>query len=376
MSPAAIRRLYSKESSKVCVSTGLRREAIWTDNLAQVVRWAADSARYAASGRLLVLSKGDLVLAVVDPATLQVVGKVPSGPDPHEVTASSDGRTAYISNYGAGRGGFNTLTVADLVAFKPLPPVDLGPLRGPHGLATADGKIYFTAEVNKAIGRYDTATRQIDWVLGTGQDITHMIVVSKDGQRIFTVNVRSATASIIEASDGSQAIGGRSGRFAPGSADWTLTSVKIGEPAEDYEGFDVSPDGRELWTASPRSGRIAIVDVVEKKLKHTIDAGVTGANRVKFTLDGRHVLVSRLSIPPGASGSSVVVFDAASRKELKQINGGSGVAGILMQPDGTRAYAASSRDHIVSVIDLKTLEVIGRIDGGLQPDGLAWAVVR
>jgi hypothetical protein len=42
MSPAAIRRLCSKESSKVPVFTGLRREVIWTDNLAQVMRWAAD----------------------------------------------------------------------------------------------------------------------------------------------------------------------------------------------------------------------------------------------------------------------------------------------------------------------------------------------
>jgi YVTN family beta-propeller protein len=83
-----------------------------------------------ASGRLLVLSKGDLTLSVVDPVTLTVVGKVPSGPDPHEVAASADGRTAYISNYGAGQGGFHTLTVGDLVNFKPLPPVDLGRFAG------------------------------------------------------------------------------------------------------------------------------------------------------------------------------------------------------------------------------------------------------
>src|SRR4029453_1142114 len=95
------------------------------------------------SGRLLVLSKGDLVLSVVDPATLKVIGRVPSGPDPHEVAASADGRTAYISNYGAGKGGFNTLTVADLVSFASGPTVDLGPLRGPHGMATAGGKVYF-----------------------------------------------------------------------------------------------------------------------------------------------------------------------------------------------------------------------------------------
>jgi YVTN family beta-propeller protein len=337
---------------------------------------APTSAQDSTAGRLLVLSKGDLMLAVVDTATLQVVGRVPSGPDPHEVAAAADGRTAYISNYGAGRGGFNTLTVADLVSFKPLSTVDLGPFRGPHGMDAAGGKIYFTAEVNKAIGRYDPATKQIDWALGTGQDITHMVVVSKDARRIHTVNVRSATASIIESAGTAPGggRGGRGGRFAPGSDDMQVTNVKVGESEEDYEGFDVSPDGRELWTASPRSGRIAIVDVAAKKLAQTVEAGVTGANRVKFTPDGKFVLVSRLSIPAGASGGSVVVFEAASRREVKHINAGSGVGGILVQPDGARAYAASSRDHVVSVIDLKTLTVIGRIDAGRQPDGLAWAV--
>jgi len=347
----------------------------WTVTVLALCLVASGAAQESASGRLLVLSKGELMLAVVDPSTLQVIGKVPSGPDPHEVAASGDGRTAFISNYGAGRGGFNTLTVADLVSFKNLPAVDLGALRGPHGMESAGGKIYFTAEVNKVIGRYDPAARQIDWVLGTGQDITHMVVVSKD-QRICTVNVRSGTASIIEAISAGQPSGGRGGRFAPGADDWTVTSVKVGEPADDYEGFDVSPDWRELWTASPRTGRIAIVDIVGKKLVDSVDAGMTGANRVKFTPDGKRVLVSRLSIPAGAQGGSVVVFDAASRKEIKRIDAGPGVGGILMQPDGARAYVAASRDHLVRVIDLKTFEVVGRIDAGRQPDGLAWAVLQ
>ena len=47
-----------------------------------------------ANGTLLVLAKSDLTLSVVDPATLKVLGQVPSGPDPHEVIASTDGRTA------------------------------------------------------------------------------------------------------------------------------------------------------------------------------------------------------------------------------------------------------------------------------------------
>ena len=319
-----------------------------------------------AQGRLLVLSKGDLTLSVVDPVTLKILGKVPSGPDPHEVAASADGRTAYISNYGAGRGGFKTLTVADLVHFTAKAPVDLGPLHGPHGLVQAGGKIYFTAEVAKAIGRVDPATNKVDWVLGTGQDISHMVYVSPDLKRLFTVNVQSATASVIERAEG------RAGRFAPAADDdWTVTSVKVGEPADDFEGFDVSPDGRELWTASPR-GKIAIVDTVAKKLVQAIDApAVSGANRVKFTLDGTRVLISRLSGRAAASGGNIVVYDAATRKAVASIDAGGGVGGLLMQPDGTRAYG-SSRTGVV-VIDLKTLKVVGRIDVGPNPDGVAWA---
>jgi DNA-binding beta-propeller fold protein YncE len=233
-------------------------------------------------------------------------------------------------------------------------------------MTEAGGKIFFTAEVAKAIGRVDPATNEVDWALGTGQDISHMVVVADDLQRIFTVDVQSATASIIERAEG------RAGRFAPAADDdWTVTSVSVGEPSDDFEGFDVAPDGGELWAASPR-GKIAIVDTVQKTLVQTIDApGVSGANRVKFTPDGRRVLISRLSSRGGGAPGNVVVYDAATRSEVKRIDAGGGVGGILMQPDGARAYG-SSRAGVV-VIDLDALEVVGRIDAGGNPDGLAWA---
>jgi DNA-binding beta-propeller fold protein YncE len=321
-------------------------------------------AQAVAAGRLLVLSKGALTLSVVDPMTLRVIGKAPSGPDPHEVAATSDGRIAYISNYGAGRGGYHTLTVVDLVNFTAKPPIDLGPLRGPHGMFEAGGKIYFTAEVAKSIGRVDPITNKVDWAIGTGQDISHMVVVAPDLKRLFTVNVQSASASIIE-----RAVG-RAGRFAPAADDdWTITSVKVGEPADDFEGFDVSPDGRELWAASPR-GKIAIVDLANRKLTQALELPVViGANRLKFTPDGKRVLVSKLSASAAATGH-IIVFDAASRAELKRIDAGGGVGGMVMQPDGARAFG-SSRTGLV-VIDLKTLEVVGRIDVGPNPDGVAW----
>jgi DNA-binding beta-propeller fold protein YncE len=71
---------------------------------------------------LLALSKRNHTLAIVDPTTLQVTARAPVGLDPHEVIASSDGQTAYVSIYG--RGDYHALSVIDLVGQKARPDID------------------------------------------------------------------------------------------------------------------------------------------------------------------------------------------------------------------------------------------------------------
>jgi len=141
------------------------------------------------------------------------------------------------------------------------------------------------------------------------------------------------------------------------------------ETGRGTEGFDVSPNGKELWSAAAQGGTISIIDLAAKAVVRTWQANVDGTNRVKFTPNGGYVFVSLLF----GGGANLVVFDASRRKEIKRMNVGHGAAGILMQPDGSRAYVACSPDNYVVVIDLKTLQEIGRIDVGLEPDGLAWA---
>jgi YVTN family beta-propeller protein len=122
-----------------------------------------------------------------------------------------------------------------------------------------------------------------------------------------------------------------------------------------------------LWAANAQDGTISIIDIAGKKVTQTLDANVRGANRLKFTLDGKRAFVSSLG------GADVVVFDVSTRQAVKRIKVGRGAAGILMQPDGSRVYVACSPDNYVAVIDLTTLEVVGRIEAGQEPDGLAWA---
>lgn len=299
---------------------------------------------------LLVLSKGDLTLAIVDPSTLKVAARMPSGPDPHEVAASSDGKTAYISNYGSG--AYNTITVVDLIAHKTTGTIDLGALRGPHGLMFVGGKLWFTAEGAKIVGSYDPATNKVDTVIGTGQGRTHMVYTFEDSKRLITSNVSSATMTIID-----KTAGGR------GGVDWNETNVAVGPGAE---GFDVAPGGKELWAANAGDGTISILDLTAKKVTATLNADVKSANRLKITPDGKLALISMLN------NGDLAVFDVATRKLVKRIPIGHGAAGIEIQPDGSRAFVACTPDSYVVTIDLKSLTNTGKFDAGKNPDGMAW----
>jgi YVTN family beta-propeller protein len=336
----------------------------------------AVKAQSAPQRTLLALSKRDHTLAMVDPATLKVIARAPVGPDPHEVIASSDGKTAWVSIYGGGR--FHELSVIDLVTHKALQPIDTGALNGPHGLAFVGGKLYFTAEGAKAIASYDPAAGKVVWIMGTGQNRTHMIYVTADEKQIYTTNVASATVSILERV-ALPPMGPPPGMRPPPGAqpppmppggnqprmDWNETVIPVGK---GDEGFDVSPDGGELWTANAQDGTLSVIDLKTRNVAATLDSKTFGANRLKFTPDGKLVLISTLG------SGDLVIYDAASRKEFKRLSIGHGAAGILMDPDGGRAFIACGPDNYVAVLDLKTLEVTGHIDVGGEPDGLAWAL--
>jgi YVTN family beta-propeller protein len=302
------------------------------------------------SPALLVLNK-EGSLAIIDPASGEVVGRVPTGEDPHEATASSDGKLAFTSNYGSSRpqSEGHTISVIDIAAQKEVHRVDLSPLRRPHGLFFADDRLYFTVEANKAIGRYDPATNAVDWILGTGQNTTHMVLLNKNRNMIFTSNIGSDSISIFER--------------AGGQNNWNQTVVPVGKGPE---GFDLSPDESELWAADSGDGHVSIISVPSKKVVQTVDVHTKRSNRLKFTPDGNLVLISDL-----ASGD-VVVLDAHSRQERKRINVGRGVAGILIAPGGSRAYAAVTGDNNVAVLDLKNLTIEKRLHTGNGPDGMAW----
>jgi YVTN family beta-propeller protein len=49
--------------------------------------------------------------------------------------------------------------------------------------------------------------------------------------------------------------------------------------------------------------------------------------------------------------------------------------GILVHPDGRRAFVANTNADVVTVLDLEKNAVSGRLKAGKEPDGMAYVPV-
>jgi YVTN family beta-propeller protein len=305
------------------------------------------AAQYVSAAQLLVLNKADATLAFVDPASGKVATTIPTGEGPHEIELSSDGKLAFITNYGARTDG-NSISVVDIAARKELRRIDLGDLKRPHGLTVLDGQLYFTAERSRKVARLDAAAQKVDWTFATDQEGTHMVLAARKGSALYTTNIQSGTVSILERG---------------GNDQWIQTIVNVGAGPE---GLDVSPDGRELWVAQSRDGGISIIDTATKKVSYNFDAKTKRSNRLKFTTDGRWVLVSDLG------SGELLVFDARTRSEHARLPMGQAPTGILIPANSQHAYVAISGNNEIAVVDLKSFKIVKTIATGGSPDGMAW----
>ena len=302
------------------------------------------------SSRLLVLNKEDATLAIVDPVAGSILGRVPVGQGPHELVVSTDGRLAFASNYGTGAAPGQTISMVDIAAQKELRRIDVSPLRRPHGLAFANGKLYFTAEANRKIARYDPATDKIDWEFETGQNGTHMVLPTADAKILFTSNIASNSVSAIQqAEDGS----------------WTQAVIPVGKGPE---GIDLSPDGKTVWSAHSQDGGVSLIDVATRKVRQTIEAGTKRSNRIRLTPDGKLALITDIDT------GELAVVDTAARKVVRRMSLGRSPEGVLIPPgaQATMAYVAVNGDNHVAVVDLKSWQVTKKISTGTGPDGMAW----
>jgi YVTN family beta-propeller protein len=329
--------------------------------------WAA-SVVAADSGTLLVLNKSDNTVSLIDLASKQTVATVPTGVAPHEVAVSPNGKLAVVANYGNQQQPGNTLTVIDLPGKKQLKTIDLGEYRRPHGITWLRGdEIAVTTEVNKTLLIVDVQKGAVVSVVATEQNVSHMVVVAQRSGRAFVANIGSGTVTAID----------------------LKTRKKIGDiqTGAGSEGIDISPDQKEVWVVNRAANTVSVIDVDSLKVVATLESKDFPI-RVKFAPGGKQALVSN------ARSGDVAIFDAISRKEIQrvamqlkapegstagqrvfgdQFGQGPVPVGILVAPKLSHAFVANTNADIITMIDLKTWQVAGRLTAGKEPDGLGYS---
>ena len=293
---------------------------------------------------LAVANRGGTSITLIEPQTMQVVGKVEVGLDPHEIAIGPDPRYAYVSNYGGSYG--TSLSVVDLQT-REARDISIAPLTGPHGIVSVAGKIWFTAERSRSIGRYDPATDRVDWVGRTNQNGSHMLAVRADGSVAYTANMTNATASISPVGSGPESVAKVNVQVVGGS-----------------EGIALSPDGKELWVGSRNFNGISIIDTATEQVIATILPG-TFAYRLTFSPDGRHVFVPR--------AGEVAVIDATKRSQVRTIALKSLPISVLIMPDNRTMYVGTMQPSEVLKIDVTTGEIRARVAMTGTADGLAYS---
>src|SRR6266567_3182649 len=313
---------------------------------------------------LIILNKSDDTASILDAKTGVSRATVPVGHAPHEVSVLSDGRTAAVSNYGDREKPGRTLTLIDLEKNSAAGTIELPEGARPHGSeALSDGRLLVTAEGLKELLIVDPKNRRVEARIPTGREVSHMMVATPDGKRAFVANIGSGSVTAVDL-----------------VAKTVLRDIPTGEGAE---GIAITPDGRQVWVTNRGADTVSVVDSGTLAVIANIPAPRFPI-RVKITPDGKRALVSC------AQSGDVAVFDTATRALVKRIGidreavagsqdrlfstqfGKSPVpVGLLIAPDGKRAWVASTNADVVSEIDLSTLTVARRLTAGKEPDGLA-----
>jgi len=323
------------------------------------------SATEAPGATLVVLAKAEARASLVDPASGAVVTTIPTGEGPHEVAVSPDGRTAVVTNYGSRSRPGGSLTVIDVAAARAVRTIDVGAGARPHGIAFLDRtRAAVTAEGAKALLVVDVARGEVEARIETGQEIAHMVAVTPDGRRAFVANIGSGTVTAVD---------------VPGRR--VLAHVPTGEGAE---GVAVTPDGREAWVTNRAADTLSVVDVASLRVVATLPCA-SFPIRIAFAPGGRRALVTN------ARSGDVAVLDVAERREVARISAaladaggegrllafrGSTPIGVLVSPNGARAFVAHASADAVAEFDLATGKVVRTIVAGREPDGMAWVPVR
>jgi DNA-binding beta-propeller fold protein YncE len=305
-------------------------------------------------GMLLVVNQGESTLGVVDPRVgKQIATIAEGGVTGHEVATSFDGKLAYVPIYGdssVGEPGTDgrELVVIDIGSRKVVQRFDFGHGVRPHCavMNPNDGLLYVTTELDRTVTIIDPRTLRLVGSIPTGQDESHMLVLSHDGRFGYTANVGPGTVSVLDL-----------------HARKLISVIPVSQKTQR---ISISVDDRTVFTADQTKPRLTLIDAGTNKVKTWIPLRASGYGTAA-TRDGRWILVAMQST------SQVAVVDLQTLQVARTIAVPAAPHEILISPDHDVAYVSCTKSGKIAAVSLSDWSVLKLIDAGNRVDGLGWA---
>ena len=200
------------------------------------------------SGLLYVTTELDEAVTVIDPKTLQIVAKIPTGQkQSHMLALTRDGKRGYTANVGPG-----TVSVLDMVAHKTIAVIPISAETQRISISPDDSMVFTSDQMKPRLAVIGTATNRVkSWVelpgVGYGTASTHdghwlLVAIPKAG-KVAVVNLRTLKVE-----------------------------HTIDVPSAPQEVL-VRPDGRVAYVSCNTSGKVAAINLATWKVQSLIDAG-------------------------------------------------------------------------------------------------------
>lgn len=302
-----------------------------------------------AAEKLLTVHKISDTFGIYDPQSGAKVVSIPVGRKPHEFGLSADGKTAFVTNYGADTyteppPGGNSITVIDLVQRKATGEITLGEFHRPHGIERgASGLFYVTADFPPSVIVLDGARRKIVRSIPVQGKLPHMVQLTGDEEWAFTANAGSGDVSVLSLRDGRQM-----GRIETG-----------GIPM----GFALTRDEKTLYVATRTNDLVFRVDVGKREVVSKLEVA---GNPVRLLLSPDEKQLTTTLI----AGSAIAVIDTSSFKEIRRITVGARPEGMTASPDGKFLYVSAQGDNKILKLALPGLTPALTIATENKPDPL------
>jgi DNA-binding beta-propeller fold protein YncE len=202
----------------------------------------------AARGLLYVTTELDDAITVIDPKTLAIVGKIPTGQkESHMLALSHDGRLGYTANVGQG-----TVSVLDMEGRKTLAVITVA-TEVQRIAISRDDRWVFTSDVKEPrLGVIDTGKRRVKaWValpgMGYGAAATH------DEHWLLVAIPSMDEVAVVDLA--------------------TMKVARTVAVAADPQEILIRPDGRVAYVSCEHAGAVAAIDLAEWKMTQQIAAG-------------------------------------------------------------------------------------------------------